>query len=476
MVLVIGCALEEEVPIRIKISSILITLLLCVSFLSLCAPVQADENANNSVFVAGLMGNSRITGNYYVYVNDTQPSFTVSVDTRFWKGSAASNVRIKVEKPSGGLYTQEEISYGKTGPTTIPVSAKQVGEWKITIESVKAPPGDLLVGYALNIPDLDGKVWSEALWVSNEDSDSFEYWLEIHRFVEGKSFTLNVFNADNQGRVDLIYPTGQLAKRVQVQSTEDEWSTTQEVLQRQSGFWKLRFDATWEVAKITAIDSYEDTLRLFLATESGNPPRPGPVLFNYVQDLRLVQAEPTKIALDVYNGISSSFNVLIRTSGVGFESTIDEVFIVPGINVVFIDVLFLPSSPYEWGNRILKIDLIVQNVYMDSVLVPVGVQINTANIMIGYVSPTIVVLALMSQLIVYKKKMDESGKKLRTTRCVLGFLMAVFGITNAFGFAIADVIVHSSLTFGGYVTLVISVATTLLGYLWLHRGLTDHWV
>jgi hypothetical protein len=113
---------------------------------------------------------------------------------------------------------------------------------------------------------------------------------------------------------------------------------------------------------------------------------------------------------------------------------------------------------------------------MDSVLVPVDVQINTSNLMIGYISPTIVVLALASQLIVYKKKIDESGKKLRTTRCVLGFLMAVFGITNAFGFAIADVIVHSSLTFGGYVTLVISTATTLLGYLWLHRGLTDHWV
>jgi hypothetical protein len=54
--------------------------------------------------------------------------------------------------------------------------------------------------------------------------------------------------------------------------------------------------------------------------------------------------------------------------------------------------------------------------------------------------------------------------------------MSTTGLTNAFGFAIADVIVHSSLTFGGYVTLVISVATTLLGYLWLHRGLTDHWV
>ena len=113
---------------------------------------------------------------------------------------------------------------------------------------------------------------------------------------------------------------------------------------------------------------------------------------------------------------------------------------------------------------------------MDSVLVPVDVQINTANIMIGYFSPSIVILALASQLIVYKKEIDESGKKLRATRCVLGFLMSVTGITNAFGFAIADVIVHSSLTFGGYVTLVISVATTLLGYLWLHRGLTDHWV
>ncbi len=474
LMLAIGCALKEEKPIRIKISSFFIMLLLCLSVTSLCAPVKADTNADNSLFVAGITGNSRITGTYYIYVNDTQPSFTVSIDTKWWKGTA-SNLRIKVEKPSGSLYTQEEISYGKTGLTTIPVSAKQVGEWKITVESIKTPPGELLVGYSMNVPELDGKIWSEALWVSSEADDAFEYWLEVHRFVEGKSFALNVLNVDSQGRVDLLYPTGQLAKRVQIQPDEDEWSVTQDVLHKQSGFWKLRFDANWEVARITAIDSYEDPLRLFLSTESDNPPRPGPVLFDYIQDLRLVQSESSKIALDVYNGISSSFNVLIRTSGVGFESTIDEVFITPGINVVFIDVLFLPSSPYQWGNRILKIDLILQNVYYDSVLVPVNVQINPANIMIGYISPTIVGLAVASQLIVRKKNLKDS-RKLSITRVVLGFLMAVFGITNAFGFAIADVIVHRSITFGGYVTLVISVSTTLLGYLWLHRGLTDYWV
>ena len=471
----IGCALKEDMPIRIKIYSFFIMLLLCLSVASLCVPVKGDTNADTSLFVAGLTGNSRITGKYYIYINDTKPSFTVSVDTKWWKGTA-SNIRIKIEKPSGAVYEQEEISYGKTGLTTISVSAKKIGKWSITIESVKAPPGDLLVGYSLSVPELDGKIWSEALWVSNEEGDAFEYWLEVHRFLEGKSFTLNVFNTDSQGRVDLIYPTGQLANRIQIQPTGNEWSATQEVLYKEGGFWKLRFDANWQLAKITVTDQYEDTLRLFLATESDSPPRPGPVLFSYVQELKLIQAEPTKITLDIYNGIPDSFNVIIRTSGLGFESISQEVYISPGINVVFIDTLFLPSSPYEWGNKILKIDIIAENAYMDSVLVPVDVQINTANIMIGYVSPTIVILAIASQLIVYKKKLNESGKKLRATRCVLGFLMAVFGITNAFGFAIADVIVHSSLTLGGYVTLVISVATTLLGYLWLHRGLTDHWV
>jgi hypothetical protein len=125
-------------------------------------------------------------------------------------------------------------------------------------------------------------------------------------------------------------------------------------------------------------------------------------MFDYVQELKLTQAEPSKITLDIYNGISASFYVIIRTSGVGFTAISQEVYVEPGINVVFIDTLFLPSSPYEWGNRILKIDLIVQSTYMDSVLVPVDVQINTSNIMIGYVSPTIVILALASQLIVQR--------------------------------------------------------------------------
>lgn len=462
--------------IRIKSSSIIIIILLCVSVAVLCLPVKADTNANNSLFVTGLQGDSDLINSYYVYVNDTHPSFSVKVDVKWWKGSTESNMRITVEKPGGTLYKQEEVSYGTTGLIELLVKAKQVGVWEVRIECLKAAPGDLLVGYSLNVPELDGKIWADDLWISNEEGDAFEYWLEVHRFLEGKSFTLNVLNADSEGRVDLLFPTGKLAERMQIHPTESKWSGTQEVLHEEGGFWKLRFDANWQAAHITAIDQYEDTLRLFLATKNDSPPRPGPVMFNYIQELTLTQAEPSKITLDIYNGIPASFYVIVRTSGVGFTTTSQEIYIVPGINVVFIDTLFLPSSPYEWGNRILKIDIIAQNTYMDSVLVPVDVQINTSNLMIGYISPTIVVLALASQVIVYKKKIDESGKKLRVTRCVLGFLMAVFGITNAFGFAIADVIVHSSLTFGGYVTLVISVATTLLGYLWLHRGLTDHWV
>ncbi len=463
--------------IRIKSSSIIIILLLCVSVAFLCMPVEADTNANNSLFVTGLQEDSELINKYYVYVNDTHPSFTVKVDVKWWKGSTVSKMRVTVEKPGGTLYKQEEVSYGTIGLIELSVSAKQVGKWKIKIESLKAAPGDLLVGYTLNVPELDGKIWADDLWISNEEGDSFEYWLEVHRFLEGKSFTLNVLNADSQGRVDLLFPTGKLAERMQIQPTESKWSATQEVLHEEGGFWQLRFDANWQAAHITVTDQYEDTLRLFLATKNDSPPRPGPVMFNYIQELKLTQAEHSKITLDIYNGIPASFNVIVRTSGLGFTATSQEIYIVPGINVIFIDTLFLPSSPYEWGNRILKIDIIAQNTYMDSVLVPVDVQINTSNLMIGYISPTIVVLALASQLIVYKSsKIDESGKKLRATRCVLGFLMAVFGITNAFGFAIADVIVHSSLTFGGYVTLVISVATTLLGYLWLHRGLTDHWV
>ncbi|MFX1465243.1 MAG: hypothetical protein ACFFA5_02050, partial [Promethearchaeota archaeon] len=87
--------------IRIKISSIIIILLLCVSVAFLCMPVKADTNANNSLFVTGLQGDSELINRYYVYVNDTHPSFTVKVDVKWWKGSTASNMRITVEKPGG---------------------------------------------------------------------------------------------------------------------------------------------------------------------------------------------------------------------------------------------------------------------------------------------------------------------------------------------------------------------------------------